>query len=88
MNDLYVYYKVRAADAADLAPRVRAMQAGLGAGQLKRRPEEQDGVQTWMEVYPAAPDGFLDRLGAAVAAAGLSARIEGPRHTEVFTDLT
>jgi hypothetical protein len=30
MIDLYVYYKVRELDAAALAPRVRALQAGFG----------------------------------------------------------
>ncbi|MGZ3181086.1 MAG: DUF4936 family protein [Telluria sp.] len=87
MTDLYVYYRVRAGDAAALAPLVRAMQAALGAGQLKRRPDEKDGVQTWMEVYPAIPAGFAQRLDAAAAAAGLLDLLDGPRHTEIFTDL-
>jgi hypothetical protein len=57
MIDLYVYYKVRGIDAARLAPLVRAMQERLATqqgvrGQLKRRPEEKDGLQTWMEIYP------------------------------------
>jgi hypothetical protein len=92
MADLYVYYKVRAADAAALAPRVRALQARVAAelsvaGQLKRRPETRDGRQTWMEVYPATPAGFAERLGAMAAAAGLLDAIDGPRHLETFVDL-
>jgi len=92
MADLYVYYKVRSEDAAALAPRVRALQtevaATLGvAGQLKRRPEARDGLQTWMEVYPAAPDGFAGHLDAAVVRAGLADTIVGGRHTEAFVDL-
>ena len=90
--DLYIYYKVRDADAASLHAAVRAMQAGLLAsqqvpGQLKRRPDSKEGVQTWMEIYPAVPAAFTAALDAAVQQAGLAALIEGSRHTEVFTDV-
>ncbi|WP_426197076.1 DUF4936 family protein [Massilia sp. DWR3-1-1] len=85
--DLYVYYQVADADAPTLRARVGAMQAGLGRGQLKRRPGSSDGRQTWMEVYPAVAPAFLDELAAAVAAAALAAAGIGDRHTEIFTDL-
>jgi hypothetical protein len=93
MTDLYVYYKVRAENAARLEPLVRAMQARLAAihgvaGQVKRRPLANDGVQTWMEVYPAAGEAFNAALADAERQAGLAGLIDGPRHTEVFTDLT
>ena len=91
MIDLYVYYKVRIDDAAHLAPRVRAMQAQLAGGgasaQLKCRPEARDGLQTWMEVYPGAADDFEAVVAAAARAAGLDAFAQGPRRSEVFTDL-
>jgi hypothetical protein len=92
MPDLYIYYRVREEHAAALAPRVRALQAALAAshgvaGQLKRRPGATDGLQTWMEVYPAAGPGFDAALAAALSEAALSDLIEGQRHTEVFTDL-
>ena len=92
MIDLYVYYKVRAVDAAALAPRVRAMQAALAAShavpaQLKCRPQAADGLQTWMEVYPGVPDAFAATLEQAAAAAGLDALLQGPRRAEVFIDL-
>ncbi|HEU4852544.1 MAG TPA: DUF4936 family protein [Telluria sp.] len=87
MNDLYVYYRVRSADGPALEALVRAMQQALGAGQLKRRPGEKDGKQTWMEVYPSAADDFAARLSAAADQAGLARYIDGERHTEVFTDL-
>jgi len=90
--DLYIYYKVRDADAASLQGAVRAMQTGLMSvhrvpGQLKRRPDSKDGMQTWMEVYPAVPAGFTEALDAAVEQAGLAALISGPRHIEVFKDV-
>lgn len=91
MIDLYVYYKVRDGDAASLAPRVRAMQSALAssaiAPQLKRRPQAHGGLQTWMEVYPSVPDGFAAIVEQAARDAGLAASIEGPRRSEVFTDL-
>jgi hypothetical protein len=92
MNDLYIYYQVADADAPALAARVRAMQARLVAdqgvsGQLKRRPEAKDGLQTWMEIYPATNDGFDAALAAAVRDASLAELIAGNRHTEIFTDL-
>ncbi len=87
--DLYVYYRVRDEDAERLLPRVRALQATLAAAhgvapQLKRRPASADGVQTWMEVYPAVTAPFQQAL--AQAAAPLEPALAGPRHTEVFQD--
>ena len=92
MNDLYIYYQVRDSDAPELQLMVVAMQARLaklhGVGvQLKRRPEAKEDLQTWMEIYTGTGDGFAAALADAVGLAGLSARIAGPRHTEVFTDL-
>lgn len=93
MIDLYVYYKVREQDAPALEPRVRALQAELAArhgvaGQLKRRPEARDGLQTWMEVYPAIDAAFGALLEDAAAAAGLDGLTASARHAEVFMDLT
>ncbi|WP_373987078.1 DUF4936 family protein [Duganella sp. BuS-21] len=90
--DLYIYYKVKDADAASLRTAVTAMQTLLAqrhgvAGQLKRRPEAKDGMQTWMEVYPSAPEAFSAALDEAALQAGLSAWIAGERHTEVFTEV-
>jgi hypothetical protein len=88
MIDLYVYYKVREQDAAALAPRVRALQAGIGVpAQLKRRPEVRDGLQTWMEVYPGVDDAFPARLEHAARGAGVEELIAGPRRAEIFMDL-
>jgi hypothetical protein len=92
MNDLYIYYQVRDEDALALSARILSMQAGLRAahgvaGQLKRRPEAKDGLQTWMEIYPATGEGFDAALEAAVRDASLTELIAGNRHTEIFTDL-
>jgi len=92
MVDLYVYYKVRSIDAARLAPMVHAMgnrlaqDAGVRVA-LKRRPEDKDGLQTWMEVYPGVTDAFDAVLAQAVANSGIEALLAGPRRLEIFTDL-
>ena len=87
MRDLYIYYKVPAERAAALWPRVQAMQANLlerhgVRGQLRRRPESRDGLQTWMEIYPDAPPSLEAQLAAALG----QLDFDGPRHTEIFTD--
>jgi hypothetical protein len=90
MLDLYVYYKVSDADAARLAPLVRTMQASLSActgARLLRRPGSPDGLQTWMEVYPAVSERFAAELDLAVARAGLAPLLAGSRHAEVFVEL-
>lgn len=92
MVDFYVYYKVRSEDAGTLAPLVHAMGRRLtqDAGvqvQLKRRPEDKDGLQTWMEVYPGVADGFDSVLAQVVGEAGIEAYLAGPRRLEIFTDL-
>jgi hypothetical protein len=87
MLDLYVYYQVEAAHANALAGRVRAIQAALGAGQIKRRPGDAGGRQTWMEVYTAVSPAFCKTLEAAIAAASLEELTFGGRHTEIFTEL-
>jgi hypothetical protein len=92
MRDLYIYYQVREADAPALLQRVSAMQAAMAqqhgiSGQLKRRPQAQQGLQTWMEVYPSTGDAFAAALAAAVEQAGLPALTAGPRHVEVFMDM-
>ncbi|HEX5342097.1 MAG TPA: DUF4936 family protein [Duganella sp.] len=90
--DLYIYYKVKDADAVSLRAAVVAMQSALAqrhgvSGQLKRRPEAKDGVQTWMEVYESTPEGFAALLDSAVHEAGVLEWTAGLRHTEVFTDI-
>ncbi len=93
MVDLYVYYKVPQANAARLEPMVRALLARLAAdtgiaGQLKRRPESKDGVQTWMEVFPGVDAGFAALLDTYAGEAGIAGLIDGPRRAEVFVEFT
>ena len=90
MIDIYVYYRVRSDLSALMLPHVRAMQDELCArfgiaAAVKRRPEEKDGLQTWMEVYEAVPEEFLSALEQAAIDAHLP--ISGERHVEVFVDI-
>lgn len=90
--DIFVYYRVPVASVATLLPAVLSMQQSVAshcsvAVSLKRRPEEKDGCQTWMEVYSQVPENFLSELDAAVSAAGLMNVIDGLRHIETFVDV-
>ena len=98
MRELFVYYRVNAADADAARAAVLACQSRLRSrhpelsARLLRRPGEIDGRQTWMETYAVdssrAPAGVDVELQAAIeaeAAAALPRWLDGPRHTEVFT---
>jgi len=90
--DLYIYYRVSTDNAASLQQQLRAMQSALSTqwhveADIKRRPELQDQLQTWMEIYRQVPEGFLPALHRAVTLAGIEALIDGPRHLETFVDL-
>lgn len=90
MTDIYVYYRVRESDAVQVRAQVLSMQAELVArfkvsAGLKRRSDEPQGRQTWMEIYGAAPEGFLTALNDAAQQARLP--IDGERHVETFVDI-
>ncbi|GGC02295.1 hypothetical protein GCM10007205_09430 [Oxalicibacterium flavum] len=92
-SDLYIYYRVSEADATHFAQAAARMQRELAqrhgvAAALKRRPQAQDGMHTWMEVYLAADDGFEAALAQAVANSDLPAFIAGERHVEHFVDVS
>lgn len=91
MRELFVYYRVRPADAAAAGVEVRHLQATLRAqhpglqARWLQRPVEPDQAQTWMETYAIA-GGIGADLQAQIdsAAAVLLPFIDGPRRTEVF----
>ncbi|PPE70642.1 DUF4936 family protein [Caldimonas thermodepolymerans] len=91
MRALFIYYRIASADAGAARPAVEAMHAALRRrhpeleAALWRRPQEKDGVQTWMEIY-AHPQGVSEALEAEIeeAARTLSPWLQGARHVEVF----
>jgi hypothetical protein len=90
--ELYVYYKVAADHSERLQQSALAMQKRLKEehgvqAALKRRPDAQGGLVTWMEIYRLAPHDFESILEQAVSAAELASLIDGPRHIERFLDV-
>ena len=96
MRELFVYYRVPAAEAAAALAQVQALHAELRSiapgldARLLRRPDEAGGQQTWMETYALdaceGPAGVGPELQAEIEAraARLVTRIAGSRHVEVF----
>lgn len=87
--DYYIYYQVGDTQTQSLRDKVLPMQAALQRQHqigtaLKRRPDLQDGRQTWMEVYLAVPDGFDAVLATAWDDAKITPLIDGERHIERF----
>lgn len=86
----YIYYRVDAACAAELEPRVRAMQAdvqrltGIAGRLMKKRGEPL----LWMEVYEGIDDAphFESTLARLVESYGLSTGLQPgtARKTETF----
>jgi hypothetical protein len=96
MRELYVYYRVLGAAAATARAQVLALHAELRAiapelrTRLLRRPDDEAGAQTWMEVYTlegAERSGGVDpglQAEIETRAARLLTAIDGARHAEVF----
>ena len=90
--DIYLYYTIREADAANARARVDALQRRLAADYnittgLRRRPETHDGLQTWMEIYPEVPQGFDSVIEQIAAEEGVTALTTNGRHVEYFMEL-
>jgi len=90
MRELFIYYRVRSIDAPAVQAAVLDFQAQLRRlfpqleARLLRRPEEDEGRQTWMEIYSVDIDAAL-QSEIETRALALLPMIDGPRHTEVFT---
>ena len=96
MRELFIYYRLRSIDAAAAQVAVGIFQAQLRqqypslSTRLLRRPDESDGVQTWMEIYSTDP--MRDPAGVSAElqtviethATVLQPWLAGARHTEVF----
>ncbi|WP_211466547.1 DUF4936 family protein [Collimonas silvisoli] len=92
-SDLYIYYRVAAANAQQFDQAAAAMQAQISLQHqigtaLKRSPEIKDEHHTWMEVYSSVPPDFAKIIEQAVAEHGLAKLIDGPRHTEFFVNIS
>ena len=91
MNELFIYYRVRSADAPGTQAAVAQLQAQLRTrypqliARLLCRPIDDKGVQTWMETY-ASDEGISDEMQTDIEAraSALLTMLAGPRHSEVF----
>lgn len=95
MRELFIYYRVRIADAPvalaavqQLQTELRARHQGLQA-RLLQRPEPDHDLLTWMETYAIEPTarGITVEMQTDIEAhakALLLPLIQGERHTEVF----
>jgi hypothetical protein len=91
MEHWFVYYKVSAAQAAALAPRLHDMIEELGSanrvhGRLLRRADERGDQVTLMETYDGIvePAAFGAALDGAVVRAGLPSDLVAARRIERF----
>jgi hypothetical protein len=93
MTSLYVYYRIpaRSVGRARAAAYRAAVLIETSVGErprLMRRPEtDQEGRQTWMEVYERWNPSWAKTVAQAIDESGLASLIEGGRHEEVFADL-
>jgi len=91
--DRYVYYRAPVARAAEVQRCVLAMlqqvtqQTGVRC-ELKRRPEPQEALHTWMEVYHGIAAGFDEALRQAERQHALATLIVGARHSDDFLNPT
>lgn len=96
MHELFIYYRVDAAHAAEATTRVLTWQREIGSAQpalrdarLLKRPGAQDGWHTWMETYvlllaPTGDDTVQLHGRLSRGPEGLRGWIDGERHLEVF----
>lgn len=96
MRELFIYYRSQPDQAAAVQARVHDFQAALRrahpglVARLLRRPEERNGLLTWMETYSIEPMAHSCRLDDELQrqieshAECLLGLIDGARHTEVF----
>ena len=94
MRELFVYYRVDAANASAAGRAVAAMQERLRhahpglVARLLSRAGSDSAEQTWMETYalPASAGGIDAGIEAAIEAAAADWRslVAGPRHVEAF----
>lgn len=87
--DYYIYYKSKEEDAHLVIACVQQLALLIAPHlntkiQLQRRPQAVDGIVTWMEIYPDAPQHFERILSDAVNQSELSKYIVSERHIECF----
>jgi hypothetical protein len=92
VGELFIYYRIHAAEASRAREAVQQYQhrlcerhPGLTARLLRRADDDQH-TPTWMEIYSLPDTGDAADLQAQIEAeaAMIAPCLAGPRHTEVF----
>lgn len=90
---LYVYYKLVAAQHAELAPIVKSFQhrasqtwPGLSCDLMQRPETSAEGEETWMEIYQHA-DELTDQMIESISRLALEMQLPLPRLSEIFIPL-
>jgi hypothetical protein len=91
--DCYVYYKAAQEHELQIVQQVKMMRVYLHTklkvdlhANLQRRPEAENGVVTWMEIYRHVPHAFATALADVVNQTDIMTLIQGQRHAEYFED--
>ncbi|MES2072395.1 MAG: DUF4936 family protein [Pseudomonadota bacterium] len=90
--DCYIYYRSATAHSRQVSEQAGKLQLLLSqlngvATELKRRPQSEDDIYTWMEVYRGIPADFAAQMEAALQQTALPSLIQGKRHAEYFMDV-
>ncbi len=88
----YIYFKASVDKEAEVLRQEQLLQKLMRQTDqqspgLQRRPAEQDGMHTWMEIYHEVTPDFEQRLALAYAQTGLLQLQSGERHMEYFVDV-
>ncbi len=88
----YIYFRASTGKEAEVLQQEHLLQklmrvADQQSPVLQRRPVEQDGMHTWMEIYHQVTSDFEQRLELAYAQTGLKQLQSGERHMEYFLDV-
>ena len=93
MERWFIYYKLPAGEAPGVLAAVRELQTRLAgsegvAGRVLRRPQDENGMTTLMEIYEpvADPARFARVMDAALAASALTSALRTARRLERFVD--
>ncbi len=91
--DCYVYYKAAQEHELKIVRQAKIIREYLNTrmkidlhSNLQRRPETENGVVTWMEIYRDVPNAFATALAEVVNQTEIMSLILGQRHAEYFED--
>jgi hypothetical protein len=92
--DCYVYYKAGQEHELHIVKQVKMIRENLSTrlkidlqSNLQRRPDADNGMIIWMEIYRHIPQAFDAALSDEVNQTEIMSMIQGQRHAEYFEDV-